>query len=155
MVFLVLLALFVGIPVVEIATYIKVGGQIGVLGAIGFTFLTAFIGVVLVRWQGLQALSELRRAGEEGRPPVIEMAAGALLALAGILLLIPGFVTDAVGFVLLVPPLRRALAAWLVSRARVAQPAPGVTIIEAEVVDIDEDDACLPRRDDSPWRGGR
>ena len=163
MVFIILLALFFGVPTVEIAVFIKAGAAIGVFNTIAFTFFTAFLGVVLVRWQGLQALEELRRAMEEGRPPVLEIVSGALLVLAGILLLIPGFVTDALGFLLLIPPLRKGLAALflarMAARAEVrAHAEPGVTIIEAEIVD--EEPPAPPRLDGreerkgpgSPWR---
>ncbi len=155
----ILLLVLVGVPVVEIATFIKAGAQVGVFGVIAFTFLTAFLGVALVRWQGFQALQELRRTMDAGKPPVVEIASGALLLLAGVLLLIPGFVTDAAGFALLVPPLRRALAAWLTAKAaETAQvrvrTGEGATIIEAEVVEIDEEAGRIGHGDsDSPWRG--
>jgi len=159
MVFIILLALFIGIPALELATFIKVGAQVGVFNTIAFTFLTAIIGVALVRHQGFQALTELRQAADEGRPPVLEIASGALLLLAGILLFIPGFITDALGFLLLVPPLRKALAAWAIARfARQAQARAhvrtgpsGATIIEAEVVELDDDPERIGH-EDSPWR---
>jgi len=164
MVFLILLAIFIGVPVVEIATFIKVGGEIGIFSTIAFTFFTAFLGVVLVRWQGFQALEEMRQAMDAGKPPVMEIVGGALILLAGVLLLVPGFVTDAIGFILLVPPLRRAIAAaiigWLERNAVVsARTGPGgVTVIEAEVVEIDGEPVPLERDkrdkggDESPWR---
>ncbi len=152
---LVLLALFIGLPVIEIATFIKVGAQVGAFNTIAFIFLTAFLGVILVRWQGFQALAELRKAMDEGRPPVAEIASGALLLLAGVLLLIPGFVTDGLGFVLLIPPLRKMLARWLVSSMNVksevhVRRGPGGTVIEAEVVEIEEDPPAIGH-DASPW----
>ncbi len=156
MVLLLLLALFIGIPAVEIATFIRVGAAVGVFNTVAFTFLTAFLGVVLVRWQGFRALEELRQAMDEGRPPVLEIVSGALLLLAGILLLIPGFVTDAAGFLLLVPPLRRLLAGLILSRlaekaeVRVRE-TPAGTVIEAEVVEIVEEPGQLEHRD-SPWK---
>ncbi len=156
MVLLLLLALFIGIPAVEIATFIRVGAALGVFNTVAFTFLTAFLGIVLVRWQGFRALEELRQAMDEGRPPVLEIVSGALLLLAGILLLIPGFVTDAAGFLLLVPPLRRLLAGLILSRltekaeVRVHE-TPAGTVIEAEVVEIVEEPGRLEHRD-SPWK---
>lgn len=156
MVLLLLLVLFVGIPAVEIATFIRIGAAVGVFNTVAFTFLTAFLGVVLVRWQGFRALEELKQAMDAGRPPVLEIVSGALLLLAGILLLIPGFVTDAAGFLLLVPPLRRLLATLIL--ARLAEKAevrvretPGGTVIEAEVVEVVEDPERLEHRD-SPWK---
>ena len=152
----ILLAVFIGVPVVEIATFIKVGAQLGALNTIIFIFFTAFLGVVLVRWQGFHAVQELREAMDAGKAPVVEIASGALLLLAGVLLLIPGFVTDAAGFALLIPPLRKALAGWLTAKA--AQNAQvhvrtgaGGTVIEAEVVEVEEDPERIGH-DGSPWR---
>ncbi len=156
MVLLLLLALFIGIPAVEIATFIRVGAAVGVFNTVAFTFLTAFLGIVLVRWQGFRALEELRLAMDEGRPPVLEIVSGALLLLAGILLLVPGFVTDAAGFLLLVPPVRRLLASLILSRlvakadVRVRE-TPAGTVIEAEVVEIVEEPGRIEHRD-SPWK---
>jgi UPF0716 protein FxsA len=142
---LVLLFLLVGVPALEIAAFIHVGARIGVFNTIAFTFLTAILGVILVRWQSLQTLDELRAAMDAGRPPALELVSGALLLLAGMLLLIPGFVTDAAGFLLLVPPLRRAAAALLLRRLLAGadvrfRRAPGGTVIEAEVVEVWEEE---------------
>lgn len=154
-----LLLLFIGIPALEIAAYIEIGGRIGALAAIVFTFLTAALGVALVRRQGLAAYAELQQAMREGRPPVKEMIAGALLLLAGALLLIPGFVTDAAGFLLLAPPLRRAMAGWIARRLTArAEVRYGYrardTIIEGEIVGEDDTPAPrhLPGDDTTPWR---
>ena len=159
-VLLLLLLLFVGIPTLEIAAYIEIGGRIGVLAAIAVTFLTAALGVALVRQQGFAAYAELQQAMREGRPPVKEMIGGALLLLAGVLLLIPGFVTDAAGFLLLVPPLRRALAGLiarrLTARAEVRYTyRTRDTVIEGEIVEDDETPPAprrLPGDDTTPWR---
>jgi UPF0716 protein FxsA len=108
------LLLFVGIPVVELYFLIEVGSQIGALPTIGLTILTALIGGVLVRLQGFAVLTRVRRATERGEVPALEMMDGALLVVAGLILLLPGFFTDAVGFLLLLPPLRRLLIGRLV-----------------------------------------
>ncbi len=180
MLLLMLLLLFVGIPAVEIATFIQVGARIGVFNTIFFTFFTAVLGVILVRWQSLQTLDELRAALAAGRPPAVELVSGSLLLLAGILLLIPGFVTDAVGFLLLVPPLRRLVALLILQRLAagavtaeqpVRRPSGGM-VIEAEVVEVREETPDPPTvtspggrppagnedrgrqrpRGDTPWR---
>jgi UPF0716 protein FxsA len=104
---LLFLLLFVGIPLVELYLLIKVGAQIGAVPTIGLTVLTALIGGVLVRIQGFAVLSRVRDATERNEVPALEMLDGALLVVAGLVLLLPGFFTDALGFLLLVPPLRR------------------------------------------------
>ncbi|WP_051929234.1 FxsA family protein [Thermopetrobacter sp. TC1] len=169
MIFLILLLLFVGIPAIEIATFIKVGAKIGVFNTVFFTFFTAVLGVILVRWQSFSALQEFQQAAREGRTPALEIISGALLVLAGILLLIPGFVTDAIGFLLLVPPVRKFVAGLILQRlAEKAEvyvwKSPSATVIEAEVVDIEEEPDIIesPRRRDhggrdadTPWRPPR
>ncbi len=107
--FLLLLVLFVAAPLVELAILIKVGAQIGVLPTIGLCLLTAALGSALVRSQGSEVLRTLRRQLDLGRLPVEEAFSGICILVAGILLLTPGFVTDALGFLLLVPAFRRAL----------------------------------------------
>ena len=143
---------FVVIPAVEIATFIQVGGRIGALPTIMLTIFTAVLGVALVRMQGIIALADIERAMARGRAPFVEMLSGALLLLAGILLLIPGFVTDGIGFALLVPPLRRAVAAGLARLLMRPPKGPGgvehrTRVIEVEVVDVrDTSPPDAPRR---------
>ena len=150
---LILLLAIVVVPAVEIATFIQVGGRIGALATVLLTIFTAALGILLVRLQGFIALADLHRAMAEGRAPFAEMLSGALLLLAGICLLIPGFVTDGIGFLLLVPPLRRMLARVLAHALFRPVPAtrPGAGAIEVEVVEVRDakrpDDApTLPRR---------
>lgn len=134
------LLLFVGIPVVELYFLIQVGSQIGALPTIGLTILTALIGGVLVRMQGFAVLARVRRATERGEVPALEMMDGALLVVAGLILLLPGFFTDAVGFLLLLPPLRRLLIGRFVRvvPAHGVRPgagggaSPGPRVIEGE-----------------------
>jgi len=102
---------FTAIPIIEMYLLITVGGYIGVLPTILFVMLTAVIGVTLLRWQGTATLQRgMSRVGQ-GQLPGQEIAEGMMLAVAGALLLTPGFVTDSFGFLLLVPPVRQALAA--------------------------------------------
>lgn len=97
-------------PLVEIAVFIGVGREIGALPVILLTVVTAAVGLMIARAQGIGTLARARAEMAAGRPPVAEMMSGALLALSGLLLLIPGFLTDALGALLLFPPLRRLLA---------------------------------------------
>jgi len=152
---LIFLLAIVVVPAVEIATFIEVGGRIGALPTILLTIFTAVLGILLVRLQGFIALADLQQAMAEGRAPFAEMLSGALLLLAGICLLIPGFVTDSIGFLLLVPPLRRMLARLLANALFRPLPTtrPGAGIIEVEVVEVrdaerpnDDLPPTLPRR---------
>ncbi|MDF1763825.1 MAG: FxsA family protein, partial [Oleibacter sp.] len=104
-----LLLIFIVIPMIELVLLIKVGSTIGILPTLGLILLTAFIGVNLLRRQGMATLMRARQNMEQGKLPAQELAEGFLLALAGALLLTPGFVTDAIGFTLLVPSMRKRL----------------------------------------------
>lgn len=104
-----LFLLFVLIPVVEIAVFIQLGGQIGLWNTIGLIILTAFIGTWMLRAQGMRTLARAQESLSRNVIPTGELFDGICLLIAGVLLLTPGFVTDAVGFLLFVPPFRRFL----------------------------------------------
>ncbi len=107
-----LLVAFVAVPLIEIALFIQVGGLIGLWPTLLIVVLTAMLGTYLVRSQGALALSELRSSFNDLRDPTEPLAHGAMILIAGALLLTPGFFTDAVGFALLTPPFRRAAIAY-------------------------------------------
>lgn len=109
--FLLFLLLFVGVPLVELYFLIKVGSQIGAFSTIFLTVFTALLGSWIVRAQGFATLSKVRESMNRGEVPAFEMMEGAVLLVCGFLLLLPGFITDVVGFVFLVPPIRRWLLA--------------------------------------------
>ncbi len=114
--FRVLLLLFILVPFVEIYLLIEIGSVIGAPWTIFLVVLTAVIGAYLVRIQGLAALTRLQRSLDEGALPAMELVEGVFLLVAGAMLLTPGFFTDALGFACLVPPLRRAVAGYLIGR---------------------------------------
>ena len=100
---------FILTPLVELYILIEVGSVIGALPAILLCIATAAVGAALVRAQGLRTLQEAQAATRRGEVPAVAMLEGVVLALAGVLLLTPGLVTDAIGFAALMPPLRRGL----------------------------------------------
>lgn len=104
-----ILALFIGIPLIEIYLFIEIGGAIGVWSTIGLVVLTAFIGTALLRQQGLATLARAQSELDQQHLPVRELFDGVCLLVGGLLLLTPGFLTDALGFALLIPPLRAVL----------------------------------------------
>lgn len=99
--------LFLGLPLAEIATFVLVGRQIGVLATIGLVVAATTAGVLLLRAQGFNAAQRLRRAAADGSIEGRDLADSALIMLAGILLVIPGFLTDIAGLLLFIPPIRR------------------------------------------------
>ena len=110
--FFILVFLFIAVPVAEISLLIKVGGAIGPLNTIGFVILTAVIGAYLVRQQGFATIDKLQQETNAGRVPAMQIAEGVALLFAGAVLMTPGFITDALGFAILVPPVRQAFIAW-------------------------------------------
>ncbi|MEO3414704.1 FxsA family protein [Roseovarius sp. CAU 1744] len=110
---------FLAVPLIEIALFIQVGSAIGLWPTLGVVVLTAVLGTWLVRTQGMMAIGNLRRSFSELDDPTEPLAHGAMILLAGALLLTPGFFTDAVGFALLMPPVRRAAFEYLRKRVHV------------------------------------
>ncbi|MDJ0741194.1 MAG: FxsA family protein [Gammaproteobacteria bacterium] len=114
---LIFLTIFVGAPLIELYLLIEVGGVIGALPTILLSLFTAALGGWLVRMQGFSVLFRAQSQMANKEVPALELMEGAMLLLVGLALLLPGFITDAVGFLLLIPPLRRALIVhWLKSR---------------------------------------
>ena len=120
------LLIFFLTPIVEMYLLIEVGGYIGAWPTIALVMITAVIGVTLLRIQGLSTLTRGVGRLQGGEIPAREMVEGLLLAVAGALLLTPGFVTDGIGFVLLTPPLRAAIAARVLARVQVMEAAAGL-----------------------------
>jgi len=118
-----LLFLFIAIPLLELALFIKIGGRIGLGPTLGIVFLTAVLGAWLTRRQGLRVLTGIRTELASGRLPQAALVDGLLILFAGALLLTPGFLTDTLGFLLLAPPFR----AWF--RPRLAQALAGRVLV--------------------------
>lgn len=112
---------FLMVPLIEIALFIQVGGLIGLWPTLAIVVLTAILGTSLVRSQGRLAMGQLRSSFQTLSDPAEPLAHGAMILFAGALLLTPGFFTDAVGFALLMPPVRLAVFRYLKSRITVSQ----------------------------------
>ena len=110
---------FLTVPLIEIALFIQIGGAIGLWPTLGIVVLPAVLGTWLVRSQGAMALGQLRGSFSRLDDPTEPLAHGAMILVAGALLLTPGFFTDAVGFSLLLPPVRSSLFAYLRKRIQV------------------------------------
>ena len=152
-----LLIIFVLWPIIEIALFVVIGGEIGVAATILWVILTAFLGMWAMRLQGAAAMIDLQRAIDDFRAPARPLAHGALAMIGGALLVLPGFFTDALGILLLIPPVRSGLLALLGRRARVSATAgsrvhPGwppdqphrPPVIDAEFVVVEEVDEDIP-----------
>ncbi|WP_321830454.1 FxsA family protein [Thalassovita sp.] len=114
-----LLFAFIGVPIIEIALFIQVGGAIGTPLTLLIVVLTAILGTYMVRQQGRLAIGNLQRSFSELNDPTEPLAHGAMVLISGVLLLTPGFFTDALGFALLVPAIRSAVFRYAKSRVKV------------------------------------
>jgi len=160
----VLFTVFILLPLVEIYVIVQVGQEIGALWTIGLLVLSAVVGTWLIKHEGARTWRALREAVDSGRMPATEIADGALILVGGTLLVAPGFISDAVGILLIFPltrPIFRALLAAAVARriasgaidVRGTGPVPGGPqerrgpgprpasgpVVRGEVVDEDDD----------------
>lgn len=119
---LLFLMLLIGLPLLELYLLIEVGAAIGALPTILLSLFTAVLGGLLMRWQGVSTALRARAAMERGEVPALEMLEGAMVFMAGLALFLPGFFTDALGFLVLIPPLRRLVLLRFLKRAGVMRP---------------------------------
>jgi UPF0716 protein FxsA len=149
-----LVLLFIAVPIAELAVIIQVGQAIGVWWTIGLLVADSLFGAWLMRHQGRATWRRFNEAVQVGRVPTREVLDGALVIFGGALLLTPGFITDILGFVLLLPPSRalvrgivaRRLAHRMVASATRTRRVPGDYDVEGTAVDIDSD-RIEPRRE--------
>ena len=113
--FRILVILFILVPIIEIAVFIQVGELFGLSFTLLIIVITAIFGVHLLKQQGLRAWRDIQLSMTQGHLPAVEMAAAVQLLFAGVLLLTPGFVTDIIGFALMVPQLRLKLAGKMIA----------------------------------------
>ena len=160
------------IPIVEIAAFIGIGGQIGIWLTLLMILVTAIIGTILLRVQGFQLIRQIQSELNGGKIPGRALGHGFLMLIAGLLLLTPGFITDALGFVLFVPAIRDLI--WNTAKSRIHVVVPGTAreftgdqiwpedthkddhSYDGEtVIDLSEDDYSTDSKPDdgssSPW----
>lgn len=113
-----LLFLFIAVPVIEIYLLIKVGSAIGALPTILLVVVTAIVGTMLLKQQGLATLNRYQQSIMQGKIPAQELVEGLALVFGGALLLTPGFFTDIVGFLCLIPLTRQSIIRWIMKRAK-------------------------------------
>jgi len=116
-----LFGVFIIVPIAEIATFIQVGDIIGLWPTLGIILLTAFLGTGLLRYQGITTLNQAQASLNRGELPLTSVIHGVFLLVAGLLLLTPGFITDAIGLLLFIPPLRLVLAKWAIEKFKNSQ----------------------------------
>ncbi|MFC1568015.1 FxsA family protein [Pseudomonadota bacterium] len=131
-------ALFILLPLAELYLLIEVGSGIGGFSTIALCLLTAALGGMLVRHQGMRTFLQAKELMDRGQPPAEQMLHGIMIAISGVLLFIPGFITDLIGFLLLVPMIREWLGRRIISAQLSNQRKGGDIIIDAEVIHPDK-----------------
>ena len=127
------------IPIIEIYLFIEIGGQIGAFNTISLIFITAIIGVIYARYEGLNTLRSGFSQLIKNEAPIYEIISGAAIAFAALLLIVPGFATDLFGFLLIFPITRKLIFGKIIKKfkneTKIKKP-----YIEGEFEDIEEDD---------------
>ena len=134
-----LLLLIVGIPIIEIYLFIKVGSQIGAFNTITLIFLTAFLGIVYARYEGFNTLRSGMTQLVRNEMPIYEIVSGAALAFAALLLILPGFATDIIGLLIIFPPTRKLLLKRVSVKYK-KTPTKKQDFINGEFEDIEDED---------------
>ena len=133
-----LLLLLIGIPIIEIYLFIKIGSQIGAFNTICLIFITAFLGMVYARYEGFNTLRSGMSQIVKNEIPIYEMISGAALAFAAVLLILPGFATDLMGLLIIFPPTRKLIFRKVSSKQKPVDKRQDY--INGEYEDIEEDD---------------
>jgi|TARA_B100001059_G_C17779967_1_gene553585 UPF0716 protein FxsA len=135
-----LFIIFIGIPALELFLLIKIGGQIGALNTVSLILLTAIIGIYFAKHQGIQTFKSGMMNLYQNKMPIYEIMSGASIAIAALLLIIPGFFTDFIGFLLLVPFTRKILFALTVKKRSSSKKENDNKTIDGEIIDHKKDD---------------
>ena len=132
--------LFIALPALEIFLFIKIGGQVGALTTVALIFLTAIIGVYFAQLQGIQTLKSGMVNLYQNKMPIYEVMSGASIAIAALLLIIPGFFTDLIGFLLLIPFTRRIIFSLVLKNKSRSKVKHKDGTIDGEIVDHKKDE---------------
>ena len=133
--------IFIGLPALEIFLMIKIGAQVGALNTLALIFLTAIIGLYFAKLQGIQTLKSGMANLYQNKMPAFELMSGASIALAALFLIIPGFFTDLIGFLLLIPFTRKILFNIVLKNKSNTNIKNNKDTVEGEIVDSKKDDS--------------
>ena len=132
--------LFIGVPALEVFLMIKIGGKIGALNTVSLIFLTAIIGIYFAKLEGIKTMRSGVMNMYQNKIPIYEMISGASIAIAALLLIIPGFFTDTIGFLLLIPFTRKILISFLVKKQNISSRQEDKKTLDGEIVEDKKDE---------------
>ena len=127
--------LFIGIPALEVFLMIKIGGKIGALNTISLILFTAIVGIYFAKLEGIKTMRSGFMNLYQDKIPIYEIISGASIAVAALLLIVPGFFTDTVGFLLLIPFTRKILISFLVKKQKLSKNQEDKNILDGEIIE--------------------
>ena len=132
--------LFIGVPALEVFLMIKIGGKIGALNTVSLILLTAIIGIYFAKLEGIKTMRSGVMNLYQNKIPIYEMISGASIAIAALLLIIPGFFTDSIGFLLLIPFTRKILISCLVKKQNISNRQEDKKTLDGEIIEDKKDE---------------
>ena len=127
--------IFIGLPALEVFLMIKIGAKIGALNTVSLIFLTAIIGVYFAKLEGIKTMRSGITNLYQNRVPIYEMISGASIAIAALLLIVPGFFTDVIGFIILIPITRKVLISFFVKKNKMSAKREDSNILDGEIIE--------------------
>ena len=127
--------LFIGVPALEVFLMIKIGAKIGALNTVSLIFLTAIIGLYFAKLEGIKTMRSGVMNLYQNKIPIYEMISGASIAIAALFLIIPGFITDAIGFLLLIPLTRKILIGFFIKRKTTSKNQEDINTLDGEIIE--------------------
>ena len=132
--------LFIGVPALEVFLMIKIGGKIGALNTVSLIFLTAIIGLYFAKLEGIKTMRSGVMNLYQNKIPIYEIISGASIAIAALFLIIPGFFTDTIGFLLLIPFTRKILISFLVKKKNISSRQEDKKTLDGEIIEDKKDE---------------
>ena len=132
--------LFIGVPALEVFLMIKIGGKIGALNTVSLILLTAIIGIYFAKLEGIKTMRSGVMNLYQNKIPIYEMISGASIAIAALLLIIPGFFTDTIGFLLLIPFTRKILIGFFVKKNKISTDQKSSNTLDGEIIEDKKDE---------------
>ena len=132
--------LFIGVPALEVFLMIKIGGKIGALNTVSLILLTAIIGIYFAKLEGIKTMKSGVINLYQNKIPIYEMISGASIAIAALLLIIPGFFTDTIGFLILIPFTRKILINSFIKKSKITNYQEKENILDGEIIEDKKDE---------------
>ena len=127
--------LFIGVPALEVFLMIKIGGKIGALSTVSLIFLTAITGLYFAKLEGIKTMRSGVINLYQNKVPIYEIISGASIAIAALFLIIPGFFTDTIGFLLLIPFTRKILISFFIKKRTTSNSQEDTNILDGEIIE--------------------